>query len=368
MDDYRTERISVWTALLIDGWETSALALAHAGYPRLRRPNFLINPRISHRFGSWDAQRRIIELGESLFLEYETDAVIEVLRHEIAHQVVSETPGGPIESDHGPRWRQACKVLGCDASATTCDDALRLFTQSPRSQLLERINKLLTHGHCESVTRAESETFLAKARQLMLKNQIEQSDIDETTLHRQAYIQRPIGPLFKRLPGYYHALGNLLADHYFVNYIQTHTRIFFGSKREWRTRLELFGTLDNVDVADYVACQLLAQAESIWSVERVKLRRPQRGAFFFGLFDGFAATLTAGKDDEAATITDMTRALIHREHTHRQTRYAQAYPQVSGGHVSYSAGDSHGAGLKKGAEIRIREGVKGRSSEVKLLR
>lgn len=392
MDDFREDRLTVWTAMLIDEWEAASRTLIAAGYPKLRRPNFAINPHIDSRFGSWCALRRIIELAESLLLEYEREAIIEVLRHEIAHQVVSETGGGKRgaqqyteyetqhETDHGPRWKQACHVLGCDATASTCEAALQKFVASPRSALLDRINKLLTHGRCNSATRAESETFLAKARQLMLKHQIELADVDRQSPHRQVYVQRPIGKLFKRMPGYFHVLGNLLANHYFVNYVQTHSRVFVdgptllkskanlsaasrgytssGGRREWRTRLELFGSRDNVDVADYVACQLLSQAEAIWQHERRKLTKPRRSSFFVGLFEGFSEKLTSQKNAEEASMATASRDIILREHAHRQDRYADAYPKLTGGTVSYYLGDSHNAGRRAGAEIHVKPGVK----------
>src|SRR6478672_7763236 len=67
------------------------------------------------RLGRWMPETRTIELSRPLVLEQPWGVVVEVLKHEMAHQYVSEILGEHGESAHGPRFRGVCEKLGIDA-------------------------------------------------------------------------------------------------------------------------------------------------------------------------------------------------------------------------------------------------------------
>lgn len=359
---HQEQRNLVWTSLLIEEWSNAAKQLADGGLPGLVQPNFAINPHANARFGCWFPERRLIELHERLLLTFPRDSVVEVLRHEIAHQVISELLGGDRAGlTHGEDWKRIARLLGCDDRAESCDSALRAHARDTDQGMIERVRKLMDHGRNAGTTTAEAAAFLRKARELMMRHQIAQRDLDEHALDQTVYTQRPVGQLFKRLPGYYHLLGGLLSDHYFVHYIQLWTRVMVDGKFDYRTHLELFGEAQHLDVAEYVCDQLLQRADVIWNGTRRELKkrgeRPSKRAFMNGLFTGFSDSLEKEKEREDIELPPETRALILRVSAHRDRKYRDAYPKLRLSSLSISKDASHEAGYETGQKLKIRPGV-----------
>src|SRR5438045_1596205 len=70
------------------------------------------------RLGLWTIADRTLALSRPLVLEQPWGVVIEVLKHEMAHQFVAEVMGVSDETAHGPAFRQLCERLAIDASAS----------------------------------------------------------------------------------------------------------------------------------------------------------------------------------------------------------------------------------------------------------
>jgi len=62
--------------------------------------------------GSWHPESRTISISSTLINEYSWDAVINVLKHEMAHQYVHEYMGRGMELPHGQAFADACNKLG----------------------------------------------------------------------------------------------------------------------------------------------------------------------------------------------------------------------------------------------------------------
>ncbi|MGK4455780.1 SprT-like domain-containing protein, partial [Klebsiella pneumoniae] len=70
------------------------------------------------RLASWHRETRTIEVSRGLVLKEPWRAVVEVLKHEMAHQYVHEVLRETRETAHGPAFQATCKRLGIDASAS----------------------------------------------------------------------------------------------------------------------------------------------------------------------------------------------------------------------------------------------------------
>src|SRR5258708_16836542 len=68
--------------------------------------------------GRWIPGTRTLEISRSLVQEHPWGAVIEVLKHEMAHQYVHEVLGETLQTPHGPAFRDACARLGVDRDAS----------------------------------------------------------------------------------------------------------------------------------------------------------------------------------------------------------------------------------------------------------
>ena len=137
--------------------------------------------------------------------------MLAVLKHEMAHQIVTEHFGVRHEEPHGPTFKKACNLLQITPCACYTFSAI---TNSPKSNLLNKIEKLLALG--QSSNRHEAELALAKGHELSLKYNVELHDKNIKT----NYGLRLLSPIVKRTPPYLWHILKILEEFYFIKYIQ----------------------------------------------------------------------------------------------------------------------------------------------------
>jgi len=107
----------------------------------------------AHKLGQWLAAERRIELSRAFVVDGAWGAVVEVLKHEMAHQFVTEALGDPDPTPHGPAFRAVCERHGIDASAAGVPAA----APTPEAdRVLSRVAKLLALAESPNVHEAES--------------------------------------------------------------------------------------------------------------------------------------------------------------------------------------------------------------------
>ena len=129
---------------------------------RLTLPQFQIDTHPSH-YGSWSPGRRILTLSQSLLKNYTWLEVIEVLRHEMAHQYVDEVLRVKDESAHGETFKKVCRERGIDFRAHGHPE----LSESSQ-KVLTKINKLLALA--QSDNQYEAETAANQAQALLIKH------------------------------------------------------------------------------------------------------------------------------------------------------------------------------------------------------
>jgi len=134
--------------------------------------------------------------------------VIEVLKHEMAHQYVSEILGDPDGVAHGKAFRELCERLAIDARAAGRPQDSDGGEAAPR--VLSRIAKLLALAG--SANQNEAELAMAEAQRLMLAHNLEMAAGHS---YRFVHLGRPTG----RVTEAERTLANLLAEHFFVEVI-----------------------------------------------------------------------------------------------------------------------------------------------------
>ena len=83
----------------------------------MARPTFgLIDAR--GVLGRWLRGPRTMEFARATLLDHPWDVVVEVLKHEMAHQYVDEVLQRTDESAHGPAFQAVCAERGLDGRAT----------------------------------------------------------------------------------------------------------------------------------------------------------------------------------------------------------------------------------------------------------
>lgn len=255
---------------------------------RLRRPSFAWT-RSRACLGRWVKQGRCIEICEHLLLERGWGVLVEVLKHEMAHQFVDEVLGGS-ESAHGPEFRAVCQRLGIDGRAAGYPRASAASSETAR--LLERIAKLLALA--ESSNQHEAENAMQAAQRMMLKYNLELSGA------AQSYEFRHLGTPTGRLSEAQHMLASILEAHFFVKVIWVPVWRPLEGKRG--TVLEACGTRENLELASYVFDFLMHTAENLWR-DFKKLhaieKNAERRTYLAGVMQGFFDKLNSERAKQA---------------------------------------------------------------------
>ena len=314
------------------------------------------------RWGYWDANERKISLSIELFKNFEWGAAVHVLKHEMAHMVVSEIFKFENCRAHGEAFKLACKSVGVDDRRCCSEDFLRGFKGSGESDpIVSKIRKLMSKGQCSSVTDAEANIFLNKARELMHSYNLTQEQI---TGSEKTYVQRPVGGKHKRFPTWLWDLGNLVSDYYYVKYIRSCER-----DRNFNSYyyIELFGDPSNVDVAEYVFHVLMYQGLKAYEEHKNNpnrnhsYRKLSKVAFMKGVIRGYRSKLGAVNKE---TVTEEEYGIIKKNDAVLKEEYEKSYPNMKNVSVARAVGDGAESGFNAGKNITINDGVKSSSSTI----
>ena len=217
-------------------------------------PNFRIFDGDS-QLGRWKTSTREMGFSRSLITKRSWNEVLEVLKHEMAHQYVGEILKNEDETSHGPTFRAVCKQHNIDAAAKGTPGAHKLTTTN---HIVEKIQNLLNKTVANGASEEEAQTAATIAHNLMLKHNIELQEKNEEL----GYTVRYLGGITGRIQGYMSELSNLLSKYYFVEIIWV-TSYDPRSKKKGH-ELEISGTEDNVEVADYVYDFISRAAVGSW--------------------------------------------------------------------------------------------------------
>ncbi len=249
---------------------------------RLDEPSFELL-ETSSDLGRWIHARRTILISRKLVREHAWGIVIEVLKHEMAHQYVHEVLGVVDETAHGPAFRGVCEKLGIDSAANGVPSVV---VDEGEQRVLDRVSKLLALAESPNVH--EAEAAMAAAQRLLLKHNL----AERSARHARGYAFRHVGAAAARHAEHEKILGTLLGKHFFVESIWI--PVYLPSEGKRVTVLELVGTPANLEIAEYVHGYLLSTAERLWRQHKrssfIESDRDRR-TFLAGVISGFAQKL-----------------------------------------------------------------------------
>lgn len=312
----------------------------------LRVPQLELVPSRA-RLGRWIGATRTIEISRPLVLAEPWGVVVEVLKHEMAHQYVSEVLGERDETAHGPRFRSVCDALGIDAAATGTPGA-REEPSSAHRKVGERIARLLALASSPNVH--EAEAAMAAAQRLLLKHNLELRQARAALGYVWRHLGRPTG----RTTEAERVLSLLLGKHFFVEAIWV--PVYRAREGKRGSVLEICGSPENVEIAEYVHGYLVATAERLWREHKAKLgirADRDRRTFLAGVMTGMSDKLSReSKKSEAAGLVwiadgDLAR-YFRRRHPHvRHVRYA-----------GQRRSEAYAHGREAGRQIVIHKGMR----------
>jgi hypothetical protein len=240
------------------------------------------------RLGQWCTEPRRIELARELLLKHDWGTLVEVLKHEMAHQFVEEVLGVVDEGPHGSAFRRVCEERSIDAKAAGLPKSGPLADEQQR--VLSRIAKLLNLAQSSNLH--EAETAMSVAQRLMLKYNLEHAMQPASRGYRYVHLGRPTG----RIGESDRLLAALLSEHFFVEVIWVPVWRPLEGKRG--SVLEVCGTDENVEFAGYVRAFLVDTAERLWAQyrrERALSSNAERREFIAGVMAGFRDKLVREK-------------------------------------------------------------------------
>jgi hypothetical protein len=302
-------------ARLVAEWE----AVNYTYFNRaLRRPIMQLSDSRT-RLGQWHGQLRTLEISRPLVLERPWTEVLEVLKHEVAHQYIDECMSVD-ETAHGPTFRTLCERLGIDGRASGAPVAAADGDEDPASRVVARIHKLLALA--QSSNRNEAEIAATTARRLMLKFNIE-IDRAHPTHDGAHYGYRHLGRPSGRILDHDRRLALILTKYFFVEGIWIPVYRPLEGKRG--SVFEICGLEPNLLMAEHVHAFLTTTSERLWrEYRKLGKRRSNRDrqAYLSGVMRGFDDKLAAqsAQFQEQGLVWSPTAAL--------EDYFRRRYPKI----------------------------------------
>lgn len=319
----------------------------------LRAPSIQLHDG-ERRWGAWHADKRLITISRRQVLCYTWDSVMETLKHEMAHQLVSELMHRDAEPPHGLAFKEACRRLSCDPSAQG-DGGVSLLraggagrAADAQDARLGRIQKLLALAD-KNPDEHEARAAFARASELMLKYNLEPATAPAR------YVHRHVGKLSGRIPHHHYVIAGILQEFFFVRCIWVDG---YDVTRGARGHiLELMGSPENVDMAEYVHDCLLRQCEALWLAfkqdRNVKDRAAKR-EYMDGLLTGFRKQL------RATTVQSAERGLVWLGDAGLKRWARQRHPRTTLSRLDgVAASDVRREGVEAGERMRLHRPVGG---------
>jgi predicted SprT family Zn-dependent metalloprotease len=311
----------------------------------------------SSRLGRFVADQRTLELSRKLVLERPWGAVVEVLKHEMAHQYVFEVLKVHDESAHGPAFRSVCEKLVIDPRATGVPEAPSAET-GEEHRVLERIAKLLALA--ESDSEHEAQAAMNAAQRLMLKY-----NLDAVSARKGAagYAFRHLGKPTGRVTEAERMIAVILGEHFFVDVIWVPVYRPLEGKRG--SVLEVCGTSANLEMAAYVHAFLADAGERLWREHQRAIgtrSNRDRRTFLAGVMSGFYAKLNAERAQQRK------EGLVWVGDADLRAYYRKRHPHIVHARFAGSArNEAHAMGRQAGQKLVLNRPVRGGPSGRTLL-
>ena len=312
-----------------DIWQQAIWShLPRMAWDQVPKPTFALNDDM-HAWGRWTGgAQRLLEIKTELVLKHPWYAVIDVVLHETAHQLVEIFAPYCDEPPHGERFKWFCRLLGANATASGDYPPLdmQVFIDDAKEQespIALRIRKLLALSN--SPNENEAKMAMVKARELMAKHDMEHLEQPNFVKNSNDFVSITLGKPLKHITLDYSYLANILKDFYNVMIIWISVPTSFDPLT-WGKALEVSGTPLDVRIASYTYDFLENYVEMAWENQPLLVRRSGgirlRRDFAIGVYSAFHEVL------EAQNRRPEMQALVHVEHPELDSYYNKRYPHV----------------------------------------
>lgn len=263
----------------------------------------------SSKAGSWTAGFASLKIADWLIREHSWDVVLEVLRHEMAHQYVHEVMGQGHQRPHGPAFDEACRKVGVHPRFCRATGTIPLFLKGAKAgpqpvAILTKVEKLFSLA--QSTNEHEAALAMAKANLLLRRHNI--SRLEQQISAR--YDSLIINEGRQQITAVQRAMAAILKDFFYVQVV-IGRQFDAGSGKTLRV-IELMGAAENLAVAQYVYFFLNKRLEVLWQEFRRLGGVPgrEKRSYHLGVLKGFAARLRGQEQQAMAHPGALSNALI----------------------------------------------------------
>ena len=351
------ERKNAWIRQLRVDWKNANYAHFNS---IMQVPNLTIFSS-KNCMGRWEGGiKRTLGLSDVLINTCSWQYVQEILYHEMAHQYVDEILMITDQPPHGETFRKICSenAFNYRASGDLQDWIEKKNIKKsdlPYQKVFNKIQKLLSLA--QSSYQAEAELAMAKAHELLLKYNLHLEEIE----FQRNYFYKQIGEVGRKNP-IKSLIGSILGRFFFVEILWV---FGYEQQKEKQGRvLEIYGTRENIEMAEYVHDFLHNAIGDLWHAFKQQKSisgNKHRRSFIYGLLNGFYQKLE-GKAAECET-----KSLIWRGDSFLKDYFRRKNPKIS--HKTYryskSSHQIYQEGVQRGKSLIIHKGIKGNNAEGK---
>jgi Protein of unknown function (DUF2786) len=309
---------------------------------KLKRPQLRMIDGAA-RLGLWEHSSRMLSISRDLLLKHNWGVVLEVLKHEMAHQFVTEVLSATDERAHGPLFQRVCAERGIDARAA----GVSTSETGAEVHVISKIARLLSLA--QSGNQHEAQAAMAAAQRLMLKYNVEAV----ANAAERDFVFAHLGQATGRVDESQRVLAAILSEFFFVQVLWVSVWRPLEAKRG--TVLEVCGTKANVELAEYVHGFLTHSAEHLWTVHRVQQGlqgNAERRRYIAGVMSGFYKKLSQQREparEEGLVWLGDPQLTAHFKRRYPRTR------QVS--YATSSGSAAHAEGRRAGEKLVLHRGV-----------
>ncbi len=264
--------------------------------------------------GSYHSETRTIRLSRYLLAENSWMVTLQVLKHEMAHQLCSELFDSQ-DKGHGNEFQRGCELLGVEPEYRLAKSSLpelkkKLIKKEGMSdkgrRFIDRVEKLFALAG--SPNENEATLAMQKANELIEKYNLTILEDGEKRGFGYAVINRKR----KRIETYQRHICRILQDYFFVKVVVS--SLYDPKIDQSHKIIEILGAKENVVIGEYCYFFLENKLFSLWSHNRNKFKgstRTEKNSYFLGLLAGFYDKLKKqGEKTSGGTAHAQAKALV----------------------------------------------------------
>lgn len=320
--------------------------------------------------GSYHSETRTIRLSRYLITENSWMVTLQVLKHEMAHQLCSELFKSR-DKGHGADFQRACDLLGIEVEYRLATSSLpelekKLMKGAAISEtgrkFIDKVEKLFSLAG--SPNENEATLAMQKANELIEKYNLRffdggvERDFGHVVINRKR----------KRIESYQRHICRILQDFFFVRVVMSS---LYDPKTDQNYKIiEILGTRENVLIGEYCYFFLENKLLSLWAHNRHKFNRSARtekNSYFLGLLAGFYDKLkNQGGKIAGKTKADEARAIVPISGDRELDKYVGSrFPrlQKASRRSAKIYKNTYNDGMSTGRTITLVKGVAGESTQ-----